>query len=288
MLAIVFTLLLGAYLFGPGLIARLILGFAVPRKTLVQSRSEEVTRSIVQAVVPFGIAMVWARATGALEQSGHLTDLQVFFSGVYSTSFFDTHRTEFFASLHHFYRMNLCILWRLYVLVIVFALALNLAIRNYSRLRAALPRGWQKALLATLVLPRVSEWHVLLSEMLLPTGDFFLDADVLTKSSTLYEGRVQDKMLGADGSLQSITLAKPRRFLRDEYESAKQDGKAVDREAFWRSIAGNLFVLMAADIVNLNLKYIRKNPIVFHASEEERVVLRRVLERLSDEETERG
>jgi hypothetical protein len=286
-LAILFTLLLGAYLFGPGLIARLILGFAVPRKTLVQSRSEEVTRSIVQAVVPFGIAVAWARVTGALEQSGHLSDLQTVFSGVYSTPFFDTHRAEFFAGLHHFYAMNVCVLWRLYVLVIVFALALNLAIRNYSRLRAALPGGWPKALLATLVLPRVSEWHVLLSEMLLPTGDFFLDADVLTKSSTLYQGRVQDKMLGPDGSLQNITLAKPRRFLREEYEKAKEGAEPVDRELFWRPIAGNLFVLMASDVVNLNLKYIRKNPIVFHASEEERVVLRRVLERLSDVDTEK-
>jgi hypothetical protein len=286
-LAILFTLFLGAYLFGPGLIARLILGFAVPRKTLVQSRSEEVTRSIVQAVVPFGIAVVWAQVTGALQQSGHVSDLRTVFSGVYSTPFFDAHRTEFFTSLHKFFRMNVCVLWRLYVLVIVFALALNLAIRNYSRLRAALPLGWQKSALATVVLPRVSEWHVLLSEMLLPTGDFFLDADVLTKSAVLYQGRVQDKMLGADGRLQNITLAKPRRFLREEYEQAKQDGQTVDREMFWRPIAGNLFVLMASDVVNLNLKYIRKNPIVFHASEEERVVLRRVLERLSGDDGEK-
>ena len=103
----------------------------------------------------------------------------------------------------------------------------------------------------------------------------------------LYQGRIQDKMLGADGSLQSITLAKPRRFLRDEFEKAKEADPNVDREEYWRPIAGNLFVLMASDVINLNLKYIRRNPIDFRSSQQERDVLRRLLERLSDDETDR-
>ena len=54
-------------------------------------------------------------------------------------------------------------------------------------------------MLATLVLPRVSEWHVLLSDMLMPEDDLFLDADLLTRVwCAIYQGRVQDKMLGAE------------------------------------------------------------------------------------------
>ena len=281
MLAIAFTLLLGAYLFGPGLVARLILGFVVPRKTLIQSRSEEITRSGMQAVVPLCLAWIWAGWSGALRRNGGWADVQNVFSGAYSVSFFDAHRPEFFRSLHAVYWMNLCLLWRLYLLVVLFALALNWTIRHYRGLRGHMRLGWQKGVLATLVLPRISEWHVLLSGMLLPADDLLLAADVLTKSNTLYQGQVQDKMLGNDGSLQTITLVGPRRFLREEYRKALEIDPKIDREAYWKPISGNLFVILGADVVNLNLRYIRRQtPTSRQFSEQERQLLRNLLERL--------
>ena len=281
MLAIGFTLLLGAYLFGPGLVARLILGFVVPRKTVIQSRSEEVTRSVMQAVVPLCLAWIWASWTGALRRCGGAVDFQNVFSGAYSVSFFDAHGPAFFRSLHAVCWMNLCLLWRLYLLVVLFALALNWTIRHYRGLRGHMRLSWQKGVLATLVLPRISEWHVLLSGMLLPADDLMLAADVLTKSNTLYQGQVQDKMLGGDGSLQSTTLTAPRRFLRDEYRKALESDGKLDREAYWRPISGNLFVILGSDVVNLNLRYIRRQtPTPRQFSDEERQLLRNLLDRL--------
>ena len=281
MLAIAFTLLLGAYLFGPGLVARLILGFVVPRKTLIQSRSEEITRSVLQAVVPLCLGWMWASWSGALRRCGGSADFQHVFSGAYSVSFFDAHRAEFFRSLHAVYWMNLCVLWRLYLLVVLFALTLNWTIRHYRGLRGHMRLGWQKGVLATVVLPRISEWHVLLSGMLLPSDDLLLEADVLTKSNTLYQGQVQDKMLGGDGSLQSIMLAAPRRFLRDEYRKALEADANVSREAYWRPISGNLFVILGSGVVNLILRYIRKQtPTSGQFSNEERQLLRNLLNRL--------
>ena len=286
MLGLLVTFLVAAYLLGPGLLARQLLGFVIPRKTLIQTKSEEITRSIVQAILPLALAIGWAALWGSLRAAGGWGDVQNVVSGVYSTSFFDVHRVEFFQSARAFARMNVAVLWRLYLLVILIALMFDVAVLKYRRLRALLPRTWQKTMLATLVLPRVSEWHVLLSDMLMPEEDLFLDADLLTRSGAIYQGHVQDKMLGANGSLDSITLANPRRFLREEYQRAVEaagDFRRVAREPFWRPIPGNLFVVMAADVVNLNLRYVRGNPIAYQTSKEEVRVLRRLLEKLSAE-----
>jgi hypothetical protein len=141
---------------------------------------------------------------------------------------------------------------------------------------------WMKTLLATVVLPRVSEWHVLLSDMLLPSKNLVLSADVLMSSNTLYQGRVQDKMLNPDGSLHSITLASPRRFLREQFHAEQQQLPEVSSEDFWLTIPGNIFIIMGADIKNLNLRYVRENPFAPEPSPEEIEVLKRLLARLTE------
>jgi hypothetical protein len=281
-LALVVSSLVAVYLFGPDLISRWILGFVVPRKNLVQSKGEEITRAVLWAALPLAVAIIWAVGTGALSKCGHTVDLETVFSGLYSEKFFQDHHCAFFISLRSFFWMNLCLLLRLYILVIGFSLLLNITIHYYSRLRNWLKYPWMKTLLATIVLPRVSEWHVLLSNMLLPSKDLTLNADVLTTSDVLYQGRVQDKMLNPDGSLHSITLANPRRFLREQYQKEKDQSPKTKADNFWRDIPGNLFIVMGSDITNLNLRYVRKNLLAYKPSPEEIEVLRRLLGRLTE------
>jgi hypothetical protein len=138
-----------------------------------------------------------------------------------------------------------------------------------------------RTLLATIV-PRISEWDLLFSDMLLPEGTFRIMADVLTKSGGLYQGTIQDRMLNNDGSLASITLANPRRFEREEFRKAKAADLETVSDEFWFNIPGNLFIVMASDIANLNLRYIRRKPLSFQPSEEEREVLTRLLDRLKE------
>jgi hypothetical protein len=138
-----------------------------------------------------------------------------------------------------------------------------------------------RTLLATIV-PRISEWDLLFSDMLLPEGTFRIMADVLTKTGGLYQGTIQDRMLNNDGSLQSITLANPRRFEREEFRKAKAEDIETVSDEFWFNIPGNLFIVMASDIANLNLRYIRRKPLSFQPSEEEREVLTRLLDRLKE------
>ncbi|MCU1222472.1 MAG: hypothetical protein JWQ42_565 [Edaphobacter sp.] len=282
MLALVVSFLVAVYLLGPNLVARFILGFIVPRKNLVQSRWEEFTRAVLWAAIPLVIAVFWAVKTGAIARVGQVADLETVFSGLYSERYFEAHQAEFFSSLLSFFWMNLALLLPLYSLVVGFSILLNFLILHYNSIRNTLKSTQMKTLLATIVLPRVSEWHVLLSDMLLPSKNLVLTADVLTKSNTLYQGRVQDKMLNPDGSLHSITLASPRRFLREQFQKAKDELPDTEIDEFWHNIPGNLFIVMGSDIVNLNLRYVQEVVFASEPSPEEVEVLKRLLARLTE------
>jgi hypothetical protein len=281
-LALVVSFLIAVYLLGPNLVARFILGFIVPRKNLVQSRWEEFTRAVLWAAIPLAITVLWAVKTGALAKVGQISDLETVFSGLYSERYFEAHRGEFFSSLRSFFWMNLSLLLPLYSLVVGFSILLNFLILHYNSVRNTLKSTRMKTLLATVVLPRVSEWHVLLSDMLMPSKNLVLTADVLTRSNTLYQGRVQDKMLNSDGSLHSLTLASPRRFLREQFQKAKDELPDTEIDDFWHNIPGNLFIVMGSDIVNLNLRYVQEVMFASEPSPEEVEVLKRLLARLTE------
>ncbi len=255
MLALSLTFLAATFILGPDLLSRWILSFVVPRRSLSQNRGEEVMRAIVWAAGPLALVILWTWVGHTLASWGSWGDVRVVSSGLYSSSFFDGHTDAFFRALPRVLGMVGSLLWRLYLIVLVCAVALDVAILRYSRLRSMLKPQWAKSLLASVVLPRVSEWHVLLSDMLLPTAEVYLGVDVLTKSGTLYEGEVQDRMLGADGSLQTLTLAGVRRFSRDAFHKALELDGSVRREDFWRNVPGELFVILGSDIASLNVRY---------------------------------
>ena len=286
MLALLVSALVALYLLGPDLVSRWILAFAVPRRNIVQSRGEEITRAILWAAIPLTIAVLWAKATGVLNRPGDTATLENVFSGLYSDKFFEANRPEFFLSLHDFFWLNLELLWRLYSVVLAIALVFNLLILRFNRLwhRYRNP-SMQRAVrffLTYIILPRISEWHVLLSQMRLPPGPFVLSADLLTRANVLYQGRIQDKMLNPDGSLHAITLASPRRFLRDEFHFAQTADPDTESSDYWKSIPGNLFVIMGSDIVNLNLKYVPLKPHTFKRSPADAELLARIFDRLGD------
>ena len=256
MLALSLTFLAAAFFLGPDLLSRFVLSFAVPRRSVTQTRGEEITRAILWGAVPLLIVWLWVRMTHPLSRWGSWQDVETVLSGLYSNSYFDAHRQAFFASVVKVAGMIGSLLWREYVVVLTFALAIYLAIRNYRWIRSTIlgPR-WAKSVFATVVLPRVSEWHVLLSDMLLPQEDVILMVDVLTKSAILYQGSVQDKVLAPDGFLQTLTLSDPRRFLRDEFRKAKEADEAAKPEDFWRPIPSKLFVIVGSDIASVNVRH---------------------------------
>ncbi|HWJ49106.1 MAG TPA: hypothetical protein VNS62_15730 [Candidatus Udaeobacter sp.] len=281
MLALLVSFLIAVYLLGPNLIARWAADLVVFRKTRAESHAEEVARSIIAAAVPLLLAVAWVRWSGALWTAGSQADVETVFSSLQSDNFFQSHHAQFFESLYRFIWMNYAILWRLYLIVLIACAVRVFVVLNYNRIWRRLHKRWMRTLLATIV-PRISEWDLLFSDMLLPEGTFRIMADVLTKTGILYQGTVQDRMLNNDGSLASITLANPRRFEREEFRKAKALDIETVSDEFWFNIPGNLFIVMASDIANLNLRYIRRKPLSFQPSEEEREVLTRLLDRLKE------
>jgi len=261
LLALVTTLLVAVYVFGPTLVARRILDFVVPRRNLVQSKSEEILTGVLWSIIPLWFAWI-VRHVGpySLPPNAKL-DLQVFYSGLQSDSFFNSNRESFFSAADSFWQLNRCVALRLYAIVLILALVINLLIASYGRMRYWLSSRkslWSamRWVLGTIVLPRISEWHVILSTVLLPTRDMTIELDILTKSGTLYKGRLADKVLAPSGDLQSITLDNPTRFRRDHYLSAVNAGQNPKPKEFWTAIPGNMFVVIASDIASLNVNYI--------------------------------
>ena len=171
MLALSLTFLAAAFILGPDLTFRWVLSFIVPRRSISQNRGEEITRAILWALGPMAFVVLWVQERHILGLWGHWNDLTTVFSGLYSSSYFDLHTQQFFESLPRVLGMTGSLLWRLYLVVIVCAAALDVAIVKYRWLHGFLKPRWAQALLTAIVLPRVSEWHVMLSEMLLPTED---------------------------------------------------------------------------------------------------------------------
>ena len=138
-----------------------------------------------------------------------------------------------------------------------------MTIKHYAGVRDWLQtRSWKwfarrsPKWLAAVVLPRIAPWHVLLSQILMRDKSVQLHIDVMTKSNTLYQGRLADKTLDADGSLLCVVLAEPRRFRYEEYLDAKKQPQTVDKSLFWRSIPTNMFIIAATEIETMNLRYV--------------------------------
>ena len=262
MIALVATLLLAAYALGPDLLSRWILGFVVPRKSLILSKSEEITRGILWSLGPACTA--WSlRHIGPFSfPSNAKIDLQTFFSSLYSESFFNQHSSEFFASAASFWQLNVCLCIRMYLIVLIASSIVNVLILQYGRMRKFLEKrtSWYckvaRWILATFVLPRIAEWHLILSPVLLHSRKMSIEIDILAKNGILYAGGLADKMLGPSGDLQSVTLAKARRFKRDEYLKAKEIDPHTIADGFWTNIPGEMFVVVASEISTINVRHI--------------------------------
>jgi hypothetical protein len=261
MLALALTLVLALYIFGPDAFSRFLLDFSVPRRNVSLTKSEEVHRAVIWSGVSCVLAYLWARCWGTLDRLWDWGQLRIFFSGLVSDEFFRKNTDAWFHSLHCTVWMNFCVLWRMYVVVFLMVMVLDAGIRYYANIRdwlygEAFFQRWGRRILAAVVPPRIAPWHVLLSQILIRDKTIELHVDVMTKMDILYQGRLADKTLGPDGSLVSITLADPKRFLRPAYVEAKKNHPHTDPLKFWKPIPTNMFIVMGGEIHSMNLRYV--------------------------------
>lgn len=263
MLAIAVTVALAAYVFGPNALFRFLLDTVVPRRAVALSKSEEVYRAFLISGACLLCALLWAWTSGTLGHLWNPEELRTFFSGIYSEDYFRQNRGQWFHSLRWVYSLNLCVLWRLYVIDFLLAYALLKVIKHYARIREALQRiRWRwladrsPKWLAALVLPRIAPWHVLLSDIEVGDQSVQLHLDIMTKGDVLYQGVLADKSLAPDGTLIFVVLAEPRRFKYPEYLEAKKQGLSPEKALFWKPIPTNIFIITASEIATMNLRYV--------------------------------
>ena len=283
MIAVAVSAFVAFYILGPDAVSRILLGLTLPRRALLLTRGEEVTRAFVWSIVSLLIAYLWCRADGTWSRVWQPAALQTAFAGLYSEEFFRTHQDLWYASLRPLLSLNLSLLIRLYTAVLLFSSLLSISTHFYGVIRDRLPPwAWLRNTLAALLLPRVAQWHILLSGLLLGDRDLYLMADVLTKSDRLYQGELSDRVLAADGSLVSLTLTDPRRFDRAGYLKAKESSAKPQSQNFWKAIPTNMFLVLASDINTINLRYVphdrRMRPLQAGSPE-----LARLLESIADQ-----
>lgn len=264
MIALFLTFLIAAYLLGPDLVSRWVIGFVCPRKNIVQSKGEELTRAIAWAVIPLGLAVLWARWWGTLSKCAGRHEWKLFFAGGYSNPFFEQHSDAIFRAVKGVFWWNFAVLWRMYFLVFLFWIGVDIIVYFFGRIRHRLSRSklrWLNRLLTFFIIPRVSEWHVFLSNMLTARKDIRIHADILTKTNVLYRGYVRDKLLTAEGGLGSLLLADPQRFRRERYiddvrtGSAKKPTAIPRKQDYWQTIPGQSFLIMGSEISTINLTH---------------------------------
>src|SRR6266481_1837659 len=256
MLAITISLLTAIYLVGPDFASRLILGFVVPRRIIQQGKSEEIARAILTAIFPLCLAVVWTVRLHVVMWSSIKSDLKVVFAGLYSEKFFDNDQAGFFRSANSVSGANWSVAWRLYALLIVYMVVVDIIIANYGAIRNSkcFAADWRKKVLAIFVLPRVSEWHVLLTDFSHKKSTRIM-ADILTKSDILYRGMIEKPFLSPDGSLSGLLLSGPFRYDRQRYIEDKKSGKNVDKDQYWRKIPSLTFLILATEISTINLRH---------------------------------
>ena len=247
------------YILGPDLFSRFVVSQFAPARPRNISRSEEVTRAVLLSSIP--VVLVWLVVHYGFHRLSSVSVLRDFLLGLYGEQSLAKNSDVFFPAALKIIRVNVEImLLPVYALVLVWSLFLGCLIRRYGRLlRKNQKSPFVLSTLTWLVKPWVAEWHLKLSGALLPNKTDYIRVDVLTKLDVLFRGTLSDHQLASDGSLVNITLSDPQKFRRQEL---LRDRLALgpllepDSSQYWSPIEARSFIVMASEIVTLNLNYV--------------------------------
>jgi hypothetical protein len=266
-LTLAITVLATAYFVVPELLSRLVLSAFVVRKSVTGPRTEEVARASLWALFPLSIAWLLRKHLFYQVPDGSRAAVKLVFGGLYNDTIFRDSPGQFFHAVTIVSRANVALLSRAYLIVIVGSILVGLCARRLGRFRAVLGNspGFANVLL-TLILPRISEWHLALSSMLLVDADrFIVEIDVMTRGDQLYRGTVAEKAIAPDGSLQTLILTSAHRYLRDDFlrdrsaYTASTDKNSITKprsDKYWRQIPGKEFLIVGADISSVNVRHV--------------------------------
>lgn len=274
MIGLLVTYFVVAYLLVPSGIFRICYSISLPRIIKFQrTRIEEFTFAILASILPFFLALLltWTICTAPFSVTGSSAVRRAAYRTFISTAISDKSMGEgeqqevFWNATNQVIRRQGRFLFWYYILVSLEAFGFARLTANYGLWRTSLS-GWRKAsylwLAEKILLPAVSEWHVLLTPFAYPPEPRRqVWVDVLTTLDVLYKGRVGSHFLDKEGELSGIFLEAPRRFDREGYlrEAQRSSTRLQNRDSYWRDIPSNNLYIPADKITNLNVRYLTED-----------------------------
>jgi hypothetical protein len=265
MIALVASALLGLYIFAPYIIFHRICSFFIRLKKFERSKTDEVVVGIVVAGLPFALTLLlsWSGLIGGSLvpfpiDDTHLqkvVDYRTVFTAAYSEHYFTEHQPESWEALKRVCKRQADFLaWNYAFLLGETSLFIAL-VSQFGKWKTFKPYAW---LASRVLLPTVSEWHVLLTDFNFPPEqERSVEVDVMSKDDILYRGEVLEYFLSANGQLSGLLLHGTERF---QYEKLKEDRKSKQPkrniQEYWRPIAGaGNFYIPAENVASLNIRY---------------------------------
>lgn len=258
MIALAASILVALYLLIPSSLFRLFFGLKVPLRNFERTRSEEILQGLLSTVLPIIVALAIVSSIPAIHRTARIPDYKLVFGALYSEEIFRNCGDAFWAALKSISIQDGIFLVLYYSLIAAEGWGMGKLSISYPRFDS-FPQEKRRAriykwLAKHVLLPSISEWHLLL------TPFFFLDkktavrAEILSSDGILYRGNIVEHSSDKNGRLVGIILSGSARFRRDDYLEDRKKGD-VDRTAYWRPIPGTKLYMMADKILNLNLTY---------------------------------
>ncbi|MBV9181506.1 MAG: hypothetical protein JO356_09340 [Acidobacteria bacterium] len=264
MTALIASALLGLYVFAPYIIFQRISSLFLPLKRFQRSRTEEIVAGITVAGIPMAITLfLFSRGwiggccvpfplVDSAQQ--RQSDYQVVFTAAYSDHYFLEHEGQSWAAAGRVFKRQMDFFaWNL-LFVAGETLTFVLLIRYYWKLKTNTAYLW---FAAPVLLPTISEWHVLLTDFNFPPKQRrTVEIDALSKDDILYRGTVVDHFLASSGELSGVLLSGAERFQYERLEEDRRAGRSGHSEEYWTPIpGGGHFYLPSDNIASLNIRY---------------------------------
>jgi len=305
MIALLTTYFLVFYVLIPGILFRFITSLFVPLKLFERTRTQEATFAVAVALLPFFLALfcVWflpitrhypfpvTEGTAAERQQDYRRVTIMLTSGDVSKYLSQTGTGDansapvssspsdgnWNALSHVLHRQARFLTWY-FIAVALEGCAFGFFASRYGSWQDEKAKGWRKLrnalykpLARKMILPNISEWHLLLTDFNWPARrEIFVSVDILQPDGRLYQGNVADYFIDSAGKLTGILLKHVSRFDRESYASAKGDlqkVQPVSTSRFWINIPSRHFYVSERSISNLNVRFVPRDETLISLAE---------------------
>jgi hypothetical protein len=137
------------------------------------------------------------------------------------------------------------------------AALMGLAARFYGRLRSRKSKAvmFLVVTIEQLLIPKISEWELLLTPFTLASPNSRIQVDILMTNDILYQGFVFKHYVDATGRLVGMIITEPKRYNRHQLLKDREQGQVKRTDTYWREIPSRQMYLLADKILNINVNY---------------------------------